>query len=266
MAERRVFGNASSWVKTLYSRTLRRFPGAPLPFRRTRVRVRLADGSIAFCRLDSSDFGVFFEMMTPIRTGDYERVTKGDLGPIRRIVDLGSNVGLSIRYWQRFWPDAAIVAVEPDPGNLEVCRANIAAGPKPENVVVVQACVGAYQRFVSLDRSGAEWTFRMTDTPGPNSERIPVLTVGDVIAKLPASDAPIDLLKMDIEGAEQEVWGGDMTWAANVRNMIVEIHPPYSEAQFLADVSKLRTAPKLERMREAGEIKLFLLSWNGTSR
>ncbi len=270
MAERRIFRDPSSWMKTLYCRTLRRFPGLPLPFRKRRVEARLADGSKVYCRLASSDFGVLFELMTPHRDGDYHRVTRGDLGPMRRIVDLGSNIGLSVRYWQRFWPDAKIVAVEPDSENLEMCRANIAAGPRPENVTVVGACVGATRRQVSLDRSGDAWTIRMTSQGAEGgggagvveSQTVPVYTVPDIVAKVSRGpEEPIDLLKMDIEGAEQEIFASDTSWLSHVRNMIVEIHPPYTEEQFVADIGRMPPPTLFERIREVGDIKLFLLSW-----
>ena len=48
--------------------------------------------------------------------------------PVKAILDLGGNVGYSVRFWQEQFPDAEIVVVEPDPGNYRQLRKNIEIG------------------------------------------------------------------------------------------------------------------------------------------
>jgi FkbM family methyltransferase len=48
--------------------------------------------------------------------------------------------------------------------------------------------------------------------------------------------ASIDLVKMDIEGSEEQVFSGDLNWLQHVRSLIVEFHP------WLVDPGSLRAA------------------------
>ena len=104
-----------------------------------------------YIRLGTSDLWVFREIFLD---HEYEPVKAAGLSDARVIVDLGSNIGLSVRYWRTLFPRARIVAVEPDAGNMAVCRKNAEAAGGLETFLV-QACVAGSHRKVSLDRSRA---------------------------------------------------------------------------------------------------------------
>ena len=46
----------------------------------------------------------------------------------------------------------------------------------------------------------------------------------------------IDLLKVDIEGAEREVFKASAPWIRRVRYIVLEVHPPYTTEELLADL------------------------------
>ncbi len=230
------FGDARSWVLGLYSGLLLRCRGWPLPGRGAIVRVRFArQKGDYFIRLGTSDLLVADEMF---REREYAPVLDSELGDVRAVVDLGANVGLSIRLWQERFPHARIAGVEPDASNMEVCRRNVDAGPSPERVTLIQACVAGARRKVTLDRSDLAWGFRMKDSGsggGGATAEVDAITLTDVLERAGIGGA-IDLLKCDIEGAEAEVFASCAGWIGGVKRMIVETHAPYDLEQLSEDL------------------------------
>jgi len=257
LAERAVFAGIGGWMLHLYDRALNRRPGWPLPMRRRAVTVRVHDGSRVRVRLGTSDVGVLLELWDPNGRGDYQRVLDGSVGPVRTILDLGSNIGLSIRLFQRAFPGVKLVGVEPDAGNLRVCRENVRLGGRESDVVLIEACVGGGRGEVSLDRSGGEWGFRMSEASGP--ERIPVITVRDCIDRLGDGAAGVDLVKMDVEGAEQAIFAADTSWLNGVRYLVIEIHRPYTEERFLAELRRVWPGAHPESLKSQPGLSLLLV-------
>ncbi|GEM_PF-1709615 len=192
-----------------------------------------------FVRLGSPDLWVLDELFS---TNEYQDVAKADLGEVRQIVDLGANAGMSIRFWLNRWPDARVIGVEPDEFNFEVAKLNAGQHRGGANVALVRACVAGHERTVTLDRSHHESMYVMTDASGGGggggqTETIPALPLEKILAQnnsLPM----IDLLKVDIEGAEREVFENCAPWIKRVRHMVLEIHPPYTTEQLLADCER----------------------------
>jgi len=143
---------------------------------------------------------------------------------VKSVVDLGANIGLSFRWLRTRYPGAQFVCVEPDPGNLEILRANVRAVDPSASIHA--ACVGGHEREVHLVSGDGEWGFRMTDDPSAagahHTAGIPVTTMEAILG-----DAGIDrvgVLKCDIEGAEAEVFADCRSWIGRVDAMSVECH------------------------------------------
>ncbi len=103
-----------------------------------------------FMRLRSSDSRVLTEVLL---WNEYAELLAHVRGEVRGILDLGANVGMSVRYWQRRFPGARIVVVEPHPGNhaLSVRNANTEPLPPGGPVEVLRAGPGRFDSHV-LDR------------------------------------------------------------------------------------------------------------------
>jgi FkbM family methyltransferase len=138
---------------------------------------------------------------------------------VTTVVDLGANVGLSYRWLRSRYPAARFVCVEPDPGNLEILRANVRA--VDDGAVIHAACIGGHAREVTLATTSGEWGFRMTDDES-GSGGTPVITMEALLAD--AGFDHIDVLKCDIEGAEAEVFAHCGSWIDRVDAMSVECH------------------------------------------
>jgi FkbM family methyltransferase len=138
---------------------------------------------------------------------------------VRTVVDLGANVGLSHRWLRSRYPNARFVCVEPDPGNLEILRANVRA--VDDYAVIHGVCVGGRERRVRMEGGNGEWGFRMADTEDVDGAT-DVMTMD---ALLDASGVDhIGVLKCDIEGAEAEVFADCRSWIDRVDAMSVECH------------------------------------------
>jgi FkbM family methyltransferase len=149
-------------------------------------------------------------------------------GDARAVVDLGANIGLASRRLLERFPDARVVSVEPEPGNVAVHRHNLE--PFADRARVIDACVAARARRVLLDRTrDREDGYAMVDvTSGADTDAV---TMADVLSAL-GSDR-IDLLKCDIEGAEAELFESSSEWISKVRVIAVECHGAFTAERFL---------------------------------
>ena len=143
------------------------------------------------------------------------------------ILDCGANVGYSSAYFLSRYPHARVIAVEPDYGNYCAALENLAA--YGERVTVVHA--GVWSKPTSLQireeqyRDGREWTFQVMEVPEGSEGALRGVDIPGLM-KL-AGDDVISLLKVDIEGAEAEVFSPDSncrSWLEKVRAIAIEIH------------------------------------------
>lgn len=150
------------------------------------------------------------------------------LRPPSRILDAGAGTGLtSADYLSRF-PDATVVAVEPQSGFDR--RIRHACAPWSDRLVVVPDALWSVdgeilelggRRSFSV---GAALTAAFVPENRPDDyETKPVHTVS--LARLCATYGPFDFAKIDVEGAEREVLLAAETWAASVDSLTVELHP-----------------------------------------
>lgn len=149
------------------------------------------------------------------------------------VADLGANIGLTTLYLRGLFPQASFVCVEPDPANAELLRRNVASlGPRAK---VIEAAVSDAPGEASFDDSRPSWGRRLQEGPG-TGRRVRCVTMDEVLAH---AGGRIDLLKIDIEGAEARVLSGPCGWAAAVGTLVIELHEPYSLARFTADMDRL---------------------------
>jgi FkbM family methyltransferase len=165
-------------------------------------------------RSHTTDISVLKELLV----GDSYEPLPADL-EVETVVDLGANVGLSYRWLRARYPRARFVCVEPDPGNLEILRANVRA--VDDQAVIHGLCVGGRERRVALATTSGEWGFRMSDAEDPD-HGIDVMTMDALLED--AGFDHIGVLKCDIEGAEAEVFADCSSWIDRVDAMSVECH------------------------------------------
>jgi FkbM family methyltransferase len=144
--------------------------------------------------------------------------------PPRTIVDCGGYVGLTAVYFTTTFPEARIVAVEPDPENFDVLRENVAPYP---SVVPVHGAVWSEETVLRvIDPGVGTWGYRTL--PGrsggsPARGEVAAQTIPQLIEEHELGQ--IDILKLDIEGAEKQVLQASGDWIDRVGVLAVEVHP-----------------------------------------
>jgi len=181
---------------------------------------------------------------------EYGRVRKY-LDSAQSIIDLGANVGASIRLWAKWFPEAHIVAVEPDPDNYRLAVKNVPVAVR-ERVRLLHCAAHDSNGFLYLNRDCEPWSVR-TKEAASNSRSVKVgtVTMPQLIEHLPTSH--LDLLKCDIEGAEEAVFRDCRSWISKVRVIIVETHHPYSMERLQEDLRKAGAAHHLVWRESHGE-------------
>lgn len=173
-----------------------------------------------FLRVPSSDVPTFEQVFIK---QEYDSTVKKTP---RTIVDAGANIGLASIYFANKFPDAKIIAIEPEESNLEVLKRNIAPYG---NIISIRGALWHENTRINLVDPGlGKWGF-MTQAQDGVEERygeivheVQGLTL-DAIMKEQGIDH-IDILKIDIEGAEREVFGDPSAWIEKVDVLIVELH------------------------------------------
>lgn len=138
------------------------------------------------------------------------------------IVDGGACVGYASVFFANKYPAARIIALEPEATNYEMLKANTAAYP---NVTALRAGVWDKRAPLAIENPGDEkWAFRVREAAA-GAGTVEALTVEDIMG-LSGVDF-VDILKLDIEGAEKEVFSASPAWLERVRVLVVELHDRY---------------------------------------
>jgi FkbM family methyltransferase len=183
-------------------------------------------------RSHTTDISVLGELIV---SDGYAPVLDALPKPPATIVDLGANTGLAARWFLARWPAARVAAVEPEPGNLALLRTNLAR--YDGQVTIVPAAVGVTERTVLLHTTSGEYGYTMVGEPADGrGVEVPVVTMRHVLEQCGFDS--IDLLKADIEGAEQELFSDCADWIGRVGAMVVECHTPYTVDLLMDDLRR----------------------------
>lgn len=147
----------------------------------------------------------------------YEEYLRRGVRPV--IVDCGANIGLSSVFFSIEFPEASVVAIEPSPENAAVARRNIEGRPR---IVLLEAAIHATSQDVFLiDRGKGYWGLETSKVPG-EGKAVRSTTIADILDATPDSRALI--VKIDIEGSENDLFSGNTEWIDRVDLLIIELH------------------------------------------
>jgi FkbM family methyltransferase len=137
------------------------------------------------------------------------------------IVDAGANIGLASLYFAHRFPKAKIVALEVDQSNFDLLVRNTKAYA---NVTCLKKALWSKQAQLNiLNPTDEPWAFRVGEVANDDGTSIPALGVDDLLVEF--ESGRIDLLKMDIEGAEKEVFQNRTDkWIDRIGVIAVELH------------------------------------------
>ena len=192
---------------------------APIGEGRLRT-IRFRDGGSITYRLNRGDIRAVSETWM---NRDYELPFSPEAP--RLLVDLGANIGATGCWLARRYGCERVIAVEPDPGNAALARRNFAANGIPAEVH--DAAVGPASGTAFFAEARESTLGRLAES----GRQIRVLDLPGLIG----SDR-VDLMKVDSEGAEGELFGTSAAWLAQVRGIIAELHPDYCDSSGVVSV------------------------------
>ena len=146
------------------------------------------------------------------------------------IIDCGANIGLSVIYMKKQYPDAEIVAFEPDDQNFKILAKNIEAGGYT-NIELRKEAVWIENTMIHFSSTGT--TDSRISPKSPGSVEVAATRLKDLITR------KIDFLKIDIEGAELQVIKDIAEKLDLVDNMFVEYHGSFEENNQFIDMLKM---------------------------
>ena len=137
------------------------------------------------------------------------------------IVDAGAYTGFSSLYYSLKYPQAIIAAIEPDGRNFEILQKHT---EKLSNIIRIKAAVWPQDAFLKfVDRNTEEWSFQVEEVSGSETYDVEAVTI-DAVMKKTGFDR-IDILKLDIEGSEKELFSENYdVWMDKVNVIVIELH------------------------------------------
>jgi FkbM family methyltransferase len=141
-----------------------------------------------------------------------------DLRRPLRILDLGANIGLFGAFALRRWPDARVIAFEPDPSNIAIHRLTVSANAFADWRVEWAAAANENGQLTFATGQFNEGTVMNGD--GHGSDQGHTVPAVDVLPLM----ADADLVKVDIEGSEWALLTDGRFADVSPRALVLEYH------------------------------------------
>jgi FkbM family methyltransferase len=191
------------------------------------IKIKLRDvGEMSF-RGKNSDFGtirqVFGRREYDIRNdavarrmqSRYAEILAAGREPI--IIDAGANIGAASRWFCALWPEAHILALEPEHGAAAMLKLNT---DEFDRIEVFEAAIGSQTGFVTMStpiESQSVGSRAMRSEKGTA-----VMTVRDLLNHVP--NAELFIVKIDIEGFEEDLFAANVDWLDLAECIMIEPH------------------------------------------
>lgn len=146
-----------------------------------------------------------------------QEATAQGLTPV--ILDCGGNIGLSARSFARDFPFSHIVSVEPDVENMRVLKANANEISDMTCVLGGVASRSGHCKVVARERGSTGLMTNYCAQDDPDAVR--TYTIADLFDLVP--NAYRWIVKLDIEGAQDELFSGNLDWIGTVDIILLEL-------------------------------------------
>jgi FkbM family methyltransferase len=176
---------------------------------------------------------------------NYHAIIRDGQRPV--IIDAGANIGGASLWFAHLFPEALIVAVEPDSSNAKMCRLNT---KNVKNIVVVEAAIGASAGKAALSNPVGS-TISMQTTRAVTG--IQIYSVSDL-----SQGKPILIVKVDIEGFEADLFSANTDWLGEARLVMVETHDWMFPGEFKSNSLQRAMAEQKFEMLLNGENILYV--------
>jgi len=162
-------------------------------------------------------------------------------GKVKTILDLGSNIGVSVAYFRMRYPDAHIYAVEADSTNFKRLKENC---KDMDNVTLIHGAIGGKTGPIEFHSNESSVSGSLYEREGDmNAVVIDGFTIDDLVERYHIGS--VDILKFDIEGAEFDAFPVSPRTLRETNIAMGEVHPDIGNRS-APDFIKLFTEYKVE--------------------
>ena len=167
-----------------------------------------------FFRSSKVDYGVFMQVFVH---NEYQ--FKLSFTP-KTIFDFGANIGFASILFTNKFPEAKIWAVEPEENNYQQAKKNL---ENYKNVTLIKGAIWNEPTEIEIINESADSDAFMVKKSGGNKSTVRAYTTDEIFQM--SGQQTIDLLKIDIEGAEKEVFElGFENWIEFTKVIVIETH------------------------------------------
>lgn len=168
-----------------------------------------------YLRPGTTDKKVFHEIFV---LGTY--AVQIDFSPVI-IIDAGANIGLSSIFFAQRFPDATLYAVEPEIRNFRSLVKNTA---EYTNIKRIHGALWHRDTMLKIrDTNENEWAFTVDECSQSDPDAFSGISLTSFMKN--NQIVKIDILKIDIEGAERELFSENYDyWLKRTRLIIIELH------------------------------------------
>jgi FkbM family methyltransferase len=178
-------------------------------------------------KIDAPDIASFLGQFREIFADDNYKFNAKSDEPV--IYDCGANIGLSCLYFKSLYPKAIIIAFEADKNIANILSVNLQKN-NIKDVTVISSAVWVHDDGVQFSTEGSDGGSIL----GLDGKiKVPSVRLKSILEK---SINIIDLLKIDIEGAEYEVIKDCDKSLDNVKNIFIEYHSWNNSPQNLSEI------------------------------
>lgn len=169
-------------------------------------------------RVNTADLSTFREIFL---REEYAIQLPSSIQP-RVIIDAGANIGFTTLFFARQYPQATIFSLEPDLGNFEYLKKNTTGY---HSITPLQLALWDKNGTIEITDKGYGVRGFMVEESNPlqSNTSVPSATLATFIQD--HKIASIDIVKIDIEGSEKEVFSKDTEkWLPITQCLIIELH------------------------------------------
>ena len=157
----------------------------------------------------------------------------------RVIIDCGANIGCTSVYLLTRFPEARLIAVEPDAENCSVCERNLSGFGR--RATVLRGGIWHRDAWLCVERGkfrdGLEWSYQVRECAATEPGAVPAFTI-DALRHQVGADR-IDILKLDVEGTERLLFSHDCdSWLERTDCLAVEVHDDASRQAVLGALAR----------------------------
>ena len=177
-------------------------------------------------RKDSTDYETFYQVIV------HDQYLFNYPTTVKNIIDAGANIGLASIAFKNMFPDATIITIEPDKENFEYLKKNLQPYSKIHTVNAGLWNKNAILKITDKYNCG-KWGMITEEIDTPSEDSISTITIDEIMQKFKLDK--IDILKVDIETAEREVFSsGYEKWLPKVKVIIIELHDSMAKGTAMA--------------------------------